>query len=288
MKYHSGIDLHLHTVVSDGTDLPAELPALVRRAGIGLFSVTDHDAVKGARLLCGLCGADAPRFLPGVEFSCKDELGKYHILGYGYDPESGPINEAVARGHRLRMKKVTARLDFLREEFGFSFPQEELDRLLALDNPGKPHIGNLMVRYGYAPTKEAAIREYIDRLHFPNAYLRPEEAIEGIRQSGGIPVLAHPAYGSGDQLILGDELDTRVRRLTDFGLAGLEGFYSGFSIKIRGEVLSLAQRLGLYVTAGSDYHGKNKLVALGDTGLPADRADWPAGLCRFLNDAAGL
>ena len=100
MEFHSGIDLHLHTVVSDGTDTPAELLRQVRRAGIGLFAVTDHDAVKGALQLRGMLGANDPHFLPGVEFSCRDELGKYHILGYGYDPESAPINEVVACGSR--------------------------------------------------------------------------------------------------------------------------------------------------------------------------------------------
>ncbi len=163
-----------------------------------------------------------------------------------------------------------------------------MKKLLAMDNPGKPHIGNLMIKYGYAKTREEAIRDFIDQKKFKTMGISPEEAIGGILAGGGIPVLAHPTYGSGDQLILGEALEARVRRLTDFGLRGLEGFYSGFTVKIRGEVLSLAERLGLYVTAGSDYHGKNKLVALGDTGLPADRAGWPAGLLRFLRDAAGI
>ena len=277
------IDLHMHTTVSDGTDTPQDILAKVKAAGIAVFSVTDHDAIKSSTILPGLLGEGDPRFLPGVEFSCRDEEGKYHILGYGYDPAAEGIQSVVALGHGYRMNKVAARVDFLKREFGFEFPAEELAALFALDNPGKPHIGNLMVKYGCAETKEQAIREYINKLHFRGEYVRPEEAIRGILASGGIPVLAHPAYGSGDQLILGEDMDRRLRKLMAFGLRGVEAFYSGFSDKIRAELLGFAGRYGLYVTAGSDYHGKNKLIELGDTGL-SEAAEWPEGLRRFLAD----
>ena len=275
------IDLHMHSTVSDGTDAPETLLRCVREAGLGLFSLTDHDAIQGCARIMAVRRPDDPVFVSGVEFSCKDEDGKYHILGYGYDPDTEPIQSVVALGHGLRMKKVQMRLDFLKERFGFNFREEDIQALLSLDNPGKPHIGNLMVRYGYAPTKEIAITEYIDQLRIRSDYVRPELAIQGILASGGVPVLAHPCYGSGDELILGDDLDRRVRKLMDLGLQGVEAFYSGFSEKLRQQVLSLAEKYRLYVTAGSDYHGTNKLVTLGSTGL-TETADVPDGLIRFL------
>lgn len=275
------IDLHTHTNVSDGTDTPAELVENVRKAGISLFSVTDHDAVKAGSVIRGLLRGGDPRFIQGAEFSCRDEQGKYHILGYGFDPDSEAIKSLVELGHSLRMKKVRARLDFIKTEFGFDFPEEETAALLALDNPGKPHIGNLMVKYGYAPSKETAIKEYIDRKRFHSEYVRPEQAVEGILAGGGIPVLAHPFYGSGDELILGDEMENRLRRLIGFGLSGVEAFYSGFSQKLSRQAVALSEKYGLYVTAGSDYHGANKLVKLGQNGLDEER-ELPAGMRRFL------
>lgn len=283
MKQIKQFDLHMHSTVSDGTDTPAELLACVRAAGLDLFSLTDHDAIKGCMAIRELLTEDDPVFLAGVEFSCLDEQGKYHILGFGYDPETEAIQSVVALGHSLRMKKVQARLDFLKTRFGFDFPKKEIDKLLALDNPGKPHIGNLMVQCGYTPTKENAIQDYIDQLWIRSDYVRPEQAIQGILGSGGIPVLAHPCFGSGDELILGEELDDRVRRLMDCGLQGVEAFYSGFSEKHRQEVLALAEKYGLYVTAGSDYHGRNKPVTPGSTGLQ-DVTEAPDGLHRFLRD----
>lgn len=285
MNYRSKIDLHIHSSVSDGTDSPIELLSRVREAGLEVFSLTDHDAIKGSEMIRAAlknADGDAPFFITGVEFSCKDEQGKYHILGYGYDPAGASIRAVVEHGHALRMEKVCARLTFVQEEYGFVFPQEEIDALLAMDNPGKPHIGNLMVKYGYAESKKQAIKEFINKLRTGDAYVRPEEAIEGILGAGGIPVLAHPCFGDGDQLIVGEEMEARLRRLMEMGLQGVEVFYSGFSPKLRSAMLALAEKHRLYMTAGSDYHGTNKLVALGDTGLD-EGVPLPEGIRQFID-----
>ena len=239
MRNKGRTDLHIHTTVSDGTDTPEALLERVRETKLILFSVTDHDAIKASRIIPALLEEGDPLFISGAEFSCRDEAGKYHILGYGYDPDGEAIRQTVEKGHRLRMEKVLARLDFLKTEYGFTFSPEELENLLALDNPGKPHIAKLMIEHGYAETIDDAIRHYIDRIRSPISFLRPEEAIRGILGSGGVPVLAHPSYGSGDEIIVGGEMEERVRRLTGFGLQGLEAYYSGFTGLLIGENLAL-------------------------------------------------
>ena len=278
-----GIDLHMHTSISDGTDSPEEILLRVKEAGIGLFSVTDHDALKGSRIIPPLLRKGDPRFLSGAEFSCKDEKGKYHILGYGYDPEAAAIRDVVEYAHRLRIMKVTARLDYLKSEFGFEFPPEELEALMALDNPGKPHIANMMVKYGYAQSKEQAFDDVLNRMPVLVSFIRPEQAIEAILAGGGIPILAHPSYGDGDQLFIGEEMEQRICRLMAFGLKGLEAFYSGFTPPLVDEILSYADRYDLYVTAGSDYHGANKMIVLGDTGIE-EYETRTSRLERFLKD----
>ena len=277
------VDFHMHSTVSDGTDSPEEILSNVKNSEISIFSLTDHDATKGCEIIRSvLDNSDLPViFINGVEFSCKDEMGKYHILGYGYDAESRSIRNVIEKGHTYRMNKVRARLDFIEKEYGFSFPKGEIETLLAMDNPGKPHIAKLMIKHGYAQTIEQAINNYIDNIHFKTAYIRPEEAICGIRSAGGIPVLAHPFFGDGGQLIFGEDMHKRLVRLIEFGIQGVEAFYSGFSPKQINEMLSMAEMYNLYVTAGSDYHGKNKLIKLGDTGIDINRAV-PDGLKRFI------
>ena len=277
------IDLHMHSLVSDGTDSPAELLAKVRESGIEIFSLTDHDAIKGCMAIIGLLQDGDPVFIPGAEFSCRDELGKYHILGYGYNVRTGAMPEFIESSHNLRMQKLEARLDYMESELGISFPDQAREELFSLDNPGKPHIANLMVRYGFAQSKEQAFHEILNHLPVLTSYIRPEQAIEAIIAGGGVPVLAHPSYGDGDQLFMGEEMEQRIRRLMGFGLMGLEAFYSGFTPQLRDEILGYADRYDLYVTAGSDYHGKNKMIVLGDTGMEESETR-TARLESFLKD----
>ena len=286
MQTFENIDLHMHTTVSDGTDTPAEILDRVREAGADLFSVTDHDALEGCEEILAIRKEEDPVFVTGAEFSCRDEEGRYHILGYRYDPTAPGIRGIVEKGHAIRERKLERRLDYLEKEYGFVFSGEEKEYLRTVPNPGKPHIANLMIRHGYTDSIENAIGRYLNKTPGPKEYLRPEEAIGGILSAGGIPVLAHPSYGDGGQIVVGEEMDERVRRLMSFGLEGLEAYYSMFTPKLMREQLGLAEKYRLYVTAGSDYHGTNKLVSLLDTGLPApgNRAE---GFERFLAEVLG-
>ena len=285
MNIPEKIDLHMHTTVSDGTDTPLEILKKVREAGITFFSVTDHDAVKGSQIIKAALTDGDPRFISGAEFSCRDEEGKYHILGYHYDPEAPSIQELIKKGHDLRITKVAARVEFIKTEFGFSFSQEDIDWLFSRDNPGKPHIAALMEKYGYAKDKKEAFQKYLNKLHFKSMYIRPEDAVMAILQGGGIPVLAHPPYGDGDQNILDDELKQRVKRLMHMGIKGMECFYSQYSPKMVEQTLSIASEYHLYVTAGSDYHGANKsMIRLAENGLDEYEGEIPEGLLRFLED----
>ncbi|MBO4460960.1 MAG: PHP domain-containing protein [Clostridiales bacterium] len=278
----AGIDLHMHSTVSDGSDTPEEILAKAKEAGLDLFALTDHDAIEGCKRIRDILTPGDPVFVNGVEFSCRDEDGKYHILGYDYDPESDYIKNVVRRGHEIRMNKARKRADFVVNELGCKIPEEEIERFLSLPNPGKPHLGNLLVKYGYARDKQQAIDEFINKAKTAREYVRPEFAIEGIKKAGGIPVLAHPVYGSGGELIMGDEMDQRLRKLISFGLEGVEAFYSEFSAKMRRQMVDFADRYSLYITAGSDYHGKNKMIALGDNGLSEVDNIFPGNMERFI------
>ena len=114
----------MHSTVSDGTDTPPELLQHVREAGIALFSLTDHDAVKGCAMIRNIRSEDDPKLLTGVEFSCRDMHGQYHILGYNFDPNSPSVTDIVELGHRYRITKVMARIDFIRDKFGFEFSDQ--------------------------------------------------------------------------------------------------------------------------------------------------------------------
>ncbi len=284
--YPTLIDMHMHTTASDGTDSPEEILKAVKDAGIGLFSMTDHDAVKSCVKMQTLLSENDPVFINGIEFSCKDGGGKYHILGFGYDHNSEAILNLVEYTHDLRMQKVQKRLEALHDIYHVTFPDEEVDALLSLNNPGKPHIGNLMVKYGFAESREDAINHFLNQIRIKGTTsIDPKDAIEAITKSGGIPVLAHPVYGDGSQLLDEGELTRRIRVLIQYGLRGLECYYSGFSPKEQKMMFNFAHEYDLLASAGSDYHGKNKMIMLGDTNLDdANEAD--EQLHRLLDELA--
>ena len=282
MKTFQSIDLHMHTTVSDGTDTPLEILRKVKEAGINLFSVTDHESMRGCDEIETHLRAGDPAFLRGAEFNCEDEEGKYHVLGYGYDPTSPAILEVVKESRTRRLGRLQGRLDFLKREFGFELTEEDREKLFSLEHPGKPHIACYMEQYGFAPTKEDAFRLYIDKYPAVGIHVRPEDAIAAITSAGGIPILAHPSSGSGKERIVGADMEKRLLKMMRYGVRGLEAYYSAFSAETRGELLALAEKYDLYVTAGSDYHGTNKTVRLGDTHLDETA---PVGLTAFIRDA---
>lgn len=265
MKLPEIIDLHIHTTFSDGTDTLEELIPKVREAGIELFSVTDHDTIEGARKVQQMISqkdASIPLFIPSVELSCEDEKGKYHILGYGYRKDAQVLDQLILKTRRIRREKLYNRLNFLKERFGIVFSEEEVDWLNHMYNPGKPHIAELLIKHGYAATSQEAMDLYLNKRQVIEESIDPGSVIDTILHSGGIPVLAHPPYGDGEQYLAREELDDRVRRLKDCGLQGIEGYYCRYEEKTTEEMLDLARRYDLYVTAGSDYHGTRKNACL--------------------------
>ncbi len=158
------------------------------------------------------------------------------------------------KGHSIRLKKLAARLEFLKERFGVVFPEKEIKALHDLSNPGKPHLGNLMVKYKYAGSREEAIRDFINKKHFSTQYLSPKEAIEGILASGGVPVLAHPFQYHLDDAGLRE----LIEHCMESGLEGMECRYSGYDAAQTAYLEALAAEYGLVRTGGSDFHGAIK------------------------------
>jgi len=274
----SEIDMHMHSTASDGTDCPGQLALKARETGLTFFAITDHDTYDGCaeaeetlaeQTLSSGDGREEKNFafVRGIEFSCRDEYGKYHILGYAFHKDAPEIRAIMKEGHDGRIAKTVGRIEFLKEQFNIIISEEEKAAILANRNPGKPHIGRLLVEKGYAPDINTAIRTYLNPYKDKIKYLDPERAIAAILASGGIPVLAHPIYGDGAQQLSKEEVLSRVERMKGYGLQGLECYYSKHTEEETTFLLSIAEERDMLISAGSDYHGENKNIRLGQTGL---------------------
>ncbi len=260
-------DLHLHTTVSDGTLTPRELIELSVEAGLSVVSVTDHDSVDGIKE-----AEDAARgsldFIPGVEFTSmykgKESVFRLHILGYGIDCASPEILKVVEEGRLVRRKKHSMRLEYLREVHKISFSDEELSLLSSFGSVGKLHLANLIVKRGLAEDIKGAIKKYMSAPDFPEGCLPHNFVIDGIRRAGGIPVYAHPFVQYGDDCPSFAEVAKRIRLLSADGIMGVECYHSGQSSGEAAFLCLTAGREGLLISGGSDFHGSNKTVKIGE------------------------
>ena len=258
----STVDLHTHTLRSDGVLEPAQLVRAAADCGIRTLSITDHDTLGGYREVVGGSGLPAGvELIPGVEINALARgiplsEGELHILGFGMDPDDDAFEAALARQRSARRVRFDRTLERLREiGMGIDAQLAELDRTRD-DALGRPTIGRALTAAGHATSVEDAFRRLIGwggPAYVPREGMGPREAIEAIRGAGGVPVLAHFSEAP-DQIPL-------LRELIEIGLAGLEVFYVSFAPETVQSVAAVADELGLIATGGSDYHGDTTTYA---------------------------
>lgn len=262
----NSVDLHLHTTASDGSDSPAELIGKATDMGLGIISVTDHDTLAGLQIALALTNGGI-RIIPGIEFSCHaydDDGFDCHILGYGFDPQNREMTAAIQHGRQMRFTKLESRIDYLADNFGIYLTDEEIKELRGYNAVAKPHLARVLIRRGLASSVADAIDKYLKGAKFPDDRIDAKEAIDAIHAAGGIAVYAHPLGGERERRLTPCELKERVNALSMLGIDGLEAYYSRYDEKDRALIMSLAHENGLLVSGGSDYHGENKTVRLGE------------------------
>lgn len=263
MNKYKNIDLHMHSTYSDGTDTPATLVENANKIGLDLMSLTDHDTIKGCQNLLSL--ANHPDFVTGIEFSCKSNGQKCHLLGYGFDINDSGIKAITDATYKARVDKVACTFDYLKDNFNIVIPEADMNEALSSNSPSHSHVAQLMIKNGFAADTVEAFK-IIEGYKGKGSYVTPEEAIEVILGAGGIPVLAHGVFEDGGGNLSYAQMREKIARLTDAGLMGLECYYSTFEQKHHDIMLTLATEFNLLVTAGSDYHGTNKTVPFGYIG----------------------
>ena len=261
------IDLHLHTTASDGLCEPADLVELAWRAGIRTLSVTDHDTVAALSDVERATAASGMTFVPGIEITAVHEGRDVHVLGYFMDPADIAFASFLQRQRDDRVRRVGEIADKL-AALGAPIERESL---LAQRSSGKslgrPMVAQALVKAGHALDIKQAFDQFIGEgkpAFVPRCGPAPAAVIEIIKRAGGIASLAHPGLLKRDDLIPG---------MVDAGLTAVEAFHSEHDALITNHYLALADRLGILVTGGSDYHGEKerRRLAFGTVGLPHDR-----------------
>jgi len=264
------IDLHMHSTFSDGTYTPEELALLGKRRRIRVMSLTDHDTVSGVSRFLRECTRQGLRGIPGVELSAEAPY-TLHILGYAFDPASGNLAEKLEILRQAREERNDHILEKLK---GLNMPLtlEDVLREAGGEVIGRPHFAKAMVRRGYVRSPDEAFARYLERgkpAYVSRDRLSPEECLRLIREARGVPVLAHPMQTKLDD----QELEILLKKLKDQGLWGLESLYAMHSPEQQLHYLRMGDRVGLYPTGGSDFHGNNRTgrslgISFEETSLP--------------------
>lgn len=250
------IDLHTHSTVSDGSELPGRLPELAAAAGCSAIALTDHDRLDGIGEARASAAAVGVELVAGCELSCAVEWGTMHMLAYFVEPGEGPLAEELVRlqaDRASRNRTLVRRLHAL----GLPISEEEVEAEAGGMGAGRPHVAAVLVKAGVVASIQEAFDTYLGKggaAYVSKARLEPRRAIEVVLASGGLPVLAHP-------LTLGlvpPALGHAVGELAEMGLVGIEAHYGRYPKIQREELADLASELGIVATGGSDYHGTYK------------------------------
>ncbi len=255
----SRVDLHSHTLRSDGILEPRALVEQAAAAGVRLLAITDHDDLAAYRELHAAGAPPLPNglsLIPGVEINCLTRgqadfwEGELHILGFGVRPDDEAF-EALLRqqreGRRVRFERTLAALRG--QGMSVDAAAERMD-LSAIESLGRPTVARLLIDSGHVTSVEEAFARWLGRgcpAYIAREGIGPGPAIIAIRAAGGLPVLAHFGEAEAHLPIL--------RELRATGLGGLEVYYRTFDRQHVKSVGRVADELGLVKTGGSDFHG---------------------------------
>ncbi|HHF98162.1 PHP domain-containing protein [Candidatus Aerophobetes bacterium] len=256
------IDLHIHTVYSDGTYTPGEVVKKAKEIGLVAISITDHDSVEGVEEALQAGREFGVEVVPGVEMSSDVDHDEIHILGYYLDFKKKEFLSKLDYFQKIRIER-NERLFRRLEELGMPVSSEEVLKLAPKGVVSRLHIARCMVEKKYVSSIDEAFEEWLNPgkpAYVERERISPFEVINLILEAEGVPVFAHPFLSRRDDLI---------PKMIDAGLMGIEVYHSTHDEKTVKHYMEIAKRYDLLITGGSDCHGEAKdEVLMGKVDVP--------------------
>lgn len=228
---------------------------LARDAGVAVLAVADHDTTAGVDAALEAGSRLGVEVIAAVEINTDVEASEIHVLGYYIDHAAPWFQEFLGQlraGREHRAEAMVAKLNALGIPVNYARV-----RAMAQGAVGRPHVARALIEVGAVRTTEEAFQKYIGRggpAYVERMKVTPEDAVRVILRARGIPVLAHPGWGGGDELL---------PPLVDAGLQGIEAYYPDHTPSMTAHYLDLANRYHLLVTGGTDFHGGDLATRVG-------------------------
>ncbi|HUY86057.1 MAG TPA: PHP domain-containing protein [Acidimicrobiales bacterium] len=265
------IDLHTHSVISDGSDEPEAICEMAVSAGCSAFALTDHDRLDGIERARARATQLGITMVPGCEVSCEWSPGTCHVLVYFVEPGDSPLARELERlqdDREHRNQRLVSRL----VDVGVPITLDEVETEAGGGSIGRPHFAAVMVSKGVVGSPQEAFDRYLAKgkpAYISKARVLPGQVAALARDSGGVAVLAHPWSLGLDY----HGTEGAIAELAAAGFSGVEAYYGRYSPEDRRALVEMASRHGLVATGGSDHHGSYKPdlhvgVGTGDLEVP--------------------
>ncbi len=258
------IDLHTHSLKSDGSMTPTEVVEEAKKAGLAAIALSDHDSTDGVREAIEAGERLGVEVIPAIEFSVISKT-ETHILGYFIDIDNPDLRNMLKEVVDLRIERNHVTCKRL-NELGFDITLEEVRALAPNNFVGRAHFARVLMDKGYIATVKEGFDKYMSvgkYAYCEKQRLSARDAIELITKCGGISFLAHPHLTK----LSDDELKEFLTELKSYGLCGLEGYYTDYTPEMQIKYQSMAKELGLMISGGTDFHAKMKPHISIGTGL---------------------
>ena len=248
------IDLHTHSTASDGTFAPDELVTYAHSKGITVMALTDHDTTRGLAQAQAQAKNLGITFIPGIEVTVDWPTGEFHLLGLGLTKKSPDLAQIIDFLEQERHNRNIRMAEKLREQ-GVPITYQEVYEQFQTPNLGRPHFAQFMVQKGIIKQRQQAFDLYFAKgrpCYVDRAGADLEKAVKAIKNSGGIPVQAHPL----SMYVSWGKMDNTMIEIQSKGVMGLEAWHPGVRIAEAERLEELGNKLGMVVTGGSDFHGE--------------------------------
>lgn len=246
------IDLHIHTTYSDGAFSPEQVVDTALENNLDVIALTDHDNILSHKIANDYVKEKGYKLeiIPGVEINTIYKGYEVHILGYFMDTDNPDFVKLLKEQQQARINQTTKIVELLNKKAGIRVKFDDIKALVAPGGSiGRPHIARAITSAGGVANVMEAYSKYINDsspVYVTRKTVSPHDAVEIIYDAGGIPVFAHP--------IDVDISEKLIKELTGFGLRGIEAYHRKHSPAVVEYFSSLAEKYGLIITGGSDFH----------------------------------
>ncbi|MCR5124616.1 MAG: PHP domain-containing protein [Treponema sp.] len=257
------IDLHSHSSASDGARSPADSARYAIEKKLRVWALTDHDSVEGLCEAASVCASEDTEmiFVPGIEINIAWQSGEFHLLGLGLKKCSDELRstiEYLTEGRLVRNQQI---IDMAKKDIGIELNIDDMMAKFGTKQLGRPHFARMLAELGIVKKPQDAFDRFLGSgrpWYVKHAGEDLDVAIEAIKTSGGIPVMAHPK----SIYVSLNKIEPILEDVRNRGVMGIEAYHPCVRINEGARLEEIARKLGMFVTAGSDFHGK---------GIRADR-----------------